>query len=257
MAMPPATGTTARASGERSRPAAGAVLRRRRRRHGASLAAGCSRLHGHRIGFCAAADREETARSWTCSSTRASSTSPASASPSVPGGVADTVDEAVEQADAGRLPGRRQGAGAGRRARQGRAASSWPTTPTRCARTPGTSSAWTSRATPSSGCGSSEASDIDEEYYASFTLDRAAKQHLLMLSAQGGVDIEEVAATDPDAIVKLHIDPVDGLSPDDGSAGRRRCGDPRAGRRRRRRRSSSSSTSASPRATATWPRSTR
>ena len=56
------------------------------------------------------------------------------------------------------------------------------------------------------------ASDIDEEYYASFTLDRAAKKHLLMLSAQGGVDIEEVAERDPDAIVKLHIDPVDGLS---------------------------------------------
>jgi succinyl-CoA synthetase beta subunit len=56
------------------------------------------------------------------------------------------------------------------------------------------------------------ASDIAEEYYASFTLDRAAKQHLLMLSAQGGVEIEEVAARDPDAIVRLHIDPVDGLS---------------------------------------------
>jgi succinyl-CoA synthetase beta subunit len=56
------------------------------------------------------------------------------------------------------------------------------------------------------------ASDIEEEYYASFTLDRAAKQHLLMLSAQGGVDIEEVAERDPDAIVKLHINPVDGLS---------------------------------------------
>jgi succinyl-CoA synthetase beta subunit len=55
------------------------------------------------------------------------------------------------------------------------------------------------------------ASDIDEEYYASFTLDRAAKQHLLMLSAQGGVDIEEVAERDPDAIVKLHINPVTGL----------------------------------------------
>ena len=55
------------------------------------------------------------------------------------------------------------------------------------------------------------ASDIEEEYYASFTLDRAAKKHLLMLSAQGGVDIEEVAERDPDAIVKLHIDPVDGL----------------------------------------------
>ena len=56
------------------------------------------------------------------------------------------------------------------------------------------------------------ASDIDEEYYASFTLDRAAKKHLLMLSAQGGVEIEEVAEKDPDAIVKLYINPVDGLS---------------------------------------------
>ena len=56
------------------------------------------------------------------------------------------------------------------------------------------------------------ASDIAEEYYASFTLDRAAKQHLLMLSAQGGVDIEEVAERDPDAIVKLHINPVNGLN---------------------------------------------
>jgi len=56
------------------------------------------------------------------------------------------------------------------------------------------------------------ASDIDEEYYASFSHDRAAKKHLLMLSAQGGVVIEEVAENDPDAIVKLHINPVDGLS---------------------------------------------
>jgi succinyl-CoA synthetase beta subunit len=56
-----------------------------------------------------------------------------------------------------------------------------------------------------------QASDIDEEYYASFTLDRAAKQHLLMLSADGGVEIETVAATNPEAIVKLHVDPVDGL----------------------------------------------
>jgi len=56
------------------------------------------------------------------------------------------------------------------------------------------------------------ASDIAEEYYASFTLDRAEKQHLLMLSAQGGVEIEDVAAKDPTAIVKLHINPIDGLS---------------------------------------------
>jgi succinyl-CoA synthetase beta subunit len=55
------------------------------------------------------------------------------------------------------------------------------------------------------------ASDIAEEYYASFTLDRSAKKHLGMLSAQGGVEIEQVAETDPDAIAKIWIDPVDGL----------------------------------------------
>ena len=58
------------------------------------------------------------------------------------------------------------------------------------------------------------ASDIAEEYYASFTLDRAAKKHLGMLSAQGGVEIETVADTDPDAIAKVWIDPVDGLTPE-------------------------------------------
>ncbi len=56
------------------------------------------------------------------------------------------------------------------------------------------------------------ASDIAEEYYASFTLDRSAKKHLGMLSAQGGVEIEAVAETDPDAIAKIWIDPVEGLT---------------------------------------------
>ena len=55
------------------------------------------------------------------------------------------------------------------------------------------------------------ASDIAQEYYASFTLDRSAKLHLGMLSARGGVDIEEVAREEPGAIARLHIDPVDGL----------------------------------------------
>ena len=63
-----------------------------------------------------------------------------------------------------------------------------------------------------------KASDIAEEYYASFTLDRAAKKHLGMLSAQGGVEIEAVAETDPDAIAKIWIDPVDGLSETDARA---------------------------------------
>jgi succinyl-CoA synthetase beta subunit len=59
-----------------------------------------------------------------------------------------------------------------------------------------------------------KASDIAEEYYASFTLDRAAKLHLGMLSARGGVDIEAVAAEEPEAIARVHVDPVDGLSDD-------------------------------------------
>ncbi len=67
-----------------------------------------------------------------------------------------------------------------------------------------------------------QAADIDEEYYASFTLDRSAKQHLLMLSAQGGVEIEAVADADPEAIVKLHVNPVDGL---DHATARQACVD--------------------------------
>jgi succinyl-CoA synthetase beta subunit len=55
------------------------------------------------------------------------------------------------------------------------------------------------------------ASDIAEEYYASFTLDRSAKKYLGMLSAEGGVEIEAVAEENPDAIAKIWIDPVDGL----------------------------------------------
>jgi succinyl-CoA synthetase beta subunit len=60
------------------------------------------------------------------------------------------------------------------------------------------------------------ASDIAEEYYASFTLDRSAKLHLGMLSARGGIDIEDVATEDPDAIARLHVNPVEGL--DEGAA---------------------------------------
>lgn len=57
-----------------------------------------------------------------------------------------------------------------------------------------------------------KASDIKNEYYVSFTLDRSAKQYLGILSAQGGVDIEQVAATNPNAIAQLYINPMDGLS---------------------------------------------
>jgi len=56
------------------------------------------------------------------------------------------------------------------------------------------------------------ATDIAREYYASFTLDRAAKLHLAMVSARGGVDIEQVVEEDPDAIARLEVNPIDGLS---------------------------------------------
>jgi succinyl-CoA synthetase beta subunit len=56
-----------------------------------------------------------------------------------------------------------------------------------------------------------EASDIAAEYYASIVFDRAAKKPLVMLSTQGGMDIEEVAERDPGAIAKLHVDPLLGF----------------------------------------------
>lgn len=57
------------------------------------------------------------------------------------------------------------------------------------------------------------ASEIKAEYYAAVMLDRAAKGFLFMVSARGGMDIEEVAATDPTAIAKVIVDPLLGLQP--------------------------------------------
>ena len=127
------------------------------------------------------------------------------------GGVADTVDEAVEQADAAGYPvvvkaqvkvgGRGKAGGV-------KLADDEAEVRTHAANILGldikghvVKRLWIEHA-----------SDIAREYYASFTLDRSAKNHLGMLSAEGGVEIEEVAATNPDAIAILHVDPVDGLS---------------------------------------------
>jgi succinyl-CoA synthetase beta subunit len=57
------------------------------------------------------------------------------------------------------------------------------------------------------------AADIAKEIYAGVTLDRAAERAVLMLSAEGGVDIEEVAGRNPERIVRTHLDPVRGLLP--------------------------------------------
>ena len=56
------------------------------------------------------------------------------------------------------------------------------------------------------------------ECYLSFTFDRSARLHLGMLSARGGVDIEEVAAETPGAVHRFHVDPLDGLTGDAAAA---------------------------------------
>jgi succinyl-CoA synthetase beta subunit len=58
-----------------------------------------------------------------------------------------------------------------------------------------------------------KASDIAKEYYLSLTFDRGAKEPLFMFTTEGGIDIEEVAATKPDALVRLHVDPFEGFQP--------------------------------------------
>jgi succinyl-CoA synthetase beta subunit len=57
------------------------------------------------------------------------------------------------------------------------------------------------------------ASDIAKEYYLSLTFDRGAKQPLWMFTTEGGVDIEEVAVTKPEALVRMHVDPFEGFQP--------------------------------------------
>jgi succinyl-CoA synthetase beta subunit len=55
------------------------------------------------------------------------------------------------------------------------------------------------------------ASEIDAEYYASIILDRSAKKLLTMLSTMGGMNVEEIAETDPDALVRRHVEPSEGF----------------------------------------------
>jgi succinyl-CoA synthetase beta subunit len=57
------------------------------------------------------------------------------------------------------------------------------------------------------------ASDIGREYYLSVTFDRSAKKPLFMFTTQGGIDIEEVAASSPEALVRLQVDPLEGCHP--------------------------------------------
>jgi succinyl-CoA synthetase beta subunit len=60
------------------------------------------------------------------------------------------------------------------------------------------------------------ASDIAKEYYLSITFDRGAKKPLYMLTTEGGIEIEQVAAENPDALARLHVDPLEGFQPYQG-----------------------------------------
>jgi len=130
--------------------------------------------------------------------------------PTSPGGVADTVDEAVKQADAAGYPvvvkaqvkvGGRGKAGGVKLAANAEEARLHA----------GNILGLDIKGHVVKRLWVEHASDIAKEYYASFTLDRPAKLHLGMLSAEGGVEIEEVAVTNPDALAMLHIDPIVGL----------------------------------------------
>ena len=58
-----------------------------------------------------------------------------------------------------------------------------------------------------------KASDIAKEYYLSITFDRGEKKPLFMLTTHGGVDIEQVAEESPEALARLHVDPLEGFQP--------------------------------------------
>jgi succinyl-CoA synthetase beta subunit len=57
------------------------------------------------------------------------------------------------------------------------------------------------------------ASEIAKEYYLSVTFDRGEKRPLFMLTTEGGIDIEEVAASSPEKLARLHVDPLVGFYP--------------------------------------------
>nr|WP_240979378.1 ADP-forming succinate--CoA ligase subunit beta [Streptomyces sp. HNM0574] len=57
-----------------------------------------------------------------------------------------------------------------------------------------------------------QTADIEEEYYVSFLLDRTNRTFLAMASVEGGVEIEEVAATKPEALAKISVDAIEGVT---------------------------------------------
>ena len=96
-----------------------------------------------------------------------------------------------------------------------------------------------------------EAVDIAQEYYLSFLLDRAAWTFVAICSVQGGMEIEEVAHTSPEAVARIPVDPLDRRGRGQGRGDHRGRRDPRRRRPIRRRCSPSGSGPCSPTRTAT------
>ena len=119
---------------------------------------------------------------------------------------------AAHRGRAARRHRRGQGAGQDRRPRQGRRGQARPGPATRPQPAPATSSGWTSRATPCTGCWSPSPATSTAEYYVSFLLDRAARSYLAMASVEGGMEIEQLAVERPDALARVPVDALEGVS---------------------------------------------
>ena len=91
------------------------------------------------------------------------------------------------------------------------AASSWPRPPTRPSSTRRTILGMQIKGLTVNRVLVTPATPPEEEYYFSFLLDRSNRQYLCIASVEGGVEIEEVAKTNPDAVKKIAIDPGSGV----------------------------------------------
>ena len=142
--------------------------------------------------------------------------------PTSTGSICDTVEEAVDAADSIGYPVTiKAQVQVGGRGKAGGVKPRVPATKRRAPSMRPTSSASTSRATSSADCGSRKTSDIAKEYYVSFTLDRAAKRHLCNALGRGVASRSsrsQMSIQDPEAIARLHINPLDGISIDEARA---------------------------------------
>ena len=134
--------------------------------------------------------------------------------PVSPGDVATTVDEAVAGGRAHRLPGRGQGPGAGGRAGQGRRHQARQRRRRGAHARRRTSSAWTSRATPSSASGSSRPPTSPRSTTPASPSTARPRSTSACSRPRAASRSRRCAETDPDAIAKIWIDPVDGLTED-------------------------------------------